>query len=154
MLIPFAGKEVVAIKLAIEFTVEEMVFFRGLESDALHRCIIGRDDPSRSSGELMFEGRSYRSIEVLHLFVGMKSFSIWRIEHHQRGSPTLALPNREGIRTFDFLDADLFEFDILLDTGGFDILGSLLDGIERGIGAVDMMGKIPFVTIVIVDIRP
>ena len=87
-------------------------------------------------------------IEVLHLFVTLQSLAIRRVEHHQRGSPTLGSSTdghrqsdraelftrtREGKRIFDFFHADLFEFHILLHTGGFDIFCCLLDGIERGI---------------------
>ena len=152
--ITFSCKKVVFIKLTIEFAVEEMVFLGRFETDALHRRGVGRDDPRGSPCKLVFEGRTDGSIEVLHLFVGMETLAVRGIEHHQRGGPTLGLLRREGIRTLDFLDADLFEFDIFLHTGSFDILGSLLDGIERGIGSVYLMGKVALVTIVVVDITP
>ena len=48
----------------------------------------------------------------------------------------------------------LFEFDIALDTGGLDVLGSLLDGIERGVRPIDLMVELALMTIVIVDLTP
>ena len=50
------------------------------------------------------------------------------------------------------LHADLLEFDIVLHAGGLDILGGLLDGIERGVGTIDAMGELAFLRIIIIDI--
>ena len=81
-----------------------MVFLRGLEADTLHCLYIGRDDPSCGAGELMLEGRTDRTIEIFHLFVTLKAFTIRRIQHYQS-------PFRMYL--FDLLHSDLLEFDIL-----------------------------------------
>ena len=133
-----------------------MVFLGGFETDALHRRGIGRDDPGGRACKLVFEGRTDSRIKILHLFVRVETLAVRGIEHHQGIYHFVIyhLPIYCIIGPFDFFHADLLEFDIFLDTGGFDILGCLLDGIERGIGAVDLMGEIPLVAVVDVNVTP
>ena len=101
----FSLEKVVSIKLAIQFAVEETYLTGRFEYDAFHRGVIGRDDPSRSPGKLMLECRADSTIEVLHLFVTLQSLAIRRVEHHQRGSPTLG-SSTDGHRQSD--RAELF----------------------------------------------
>ena len=81
--ISFSLEQFVFVKLAVQFTVEEMVFLGGLEANTFHSLYIGRDDPSRRSGKLMLEGRTDSDLEIFHLLVALKAFSIRRIQHYQ-----------------------------------------------------------------------
>ena len=50
-----ARKEAVTVKQAIKFTIQQVNFFFGFETDALQCLVVGGDDPRRGSGELMLE---------------------------------------------------------------------------------------------------
>ena len=47
LVIPFAGEEVVAVKLTIQFAVEEVQFLGGFETDTFHGSLIGGDKEFR-----------------------------------------------------------------------------------------------------------
>ena len=84
LVIPFAGEEVVAVKLTIQFAVEEVQFLGGFETDTFHRSLIGGDDPRGRTCKLMLERRTDLTVKQLHVFVGRQTLTVRRVEHHQR----------------------------------------------------------------------
>ena len=83
LVIPFAGEEVVAVKLTIQFAVEEVQFLGGFETDTFHGCIVGGEDPRGRTCKLMLERRPDLTVKQLHVFIGRQTLTVRRVEHHQ-----------------------------------------------------------------------
>ena len=58
----FPSEEVIAIELAVEFTIEQSHFLGRLEANTFHGSIIGRYDPRLRACELMLESSTNRAV--------------------------------------------------------------------------------------------